>query len=266
MNKKKKSLGSKAAASAVAAVTAAGVMMGGAVSPADNSLDDGPDAIVQTVSMSAQTAVDAGGSGDGGTAAAEILADDEEKRGLHASARKAMRAAPLRVRAAAALPLWIAASVMIAALSSVWAGVLPPVASALLSWLCTAAAAALFFVLAVKTVLPDVPLKKILSRRNLLGIGVLCLVCAAADACLPLFWDDYWKLSRAVRVIGALICTGVPAALFLRRFRRKEPEAVEAEPAEEPAPEPEPEPTPEEKELASRRLVAELADSVCPRV
>lgn len=259
--RKKKSNHKRAAASAVAAMTAAGVMVGGALSSPDDIMNDGPDAIVQTVVLNAQTGTDAdGGDGDSG-AADEIVVDDEEKRGLRSSMRKAVRSSPRRMRAAAAA-LWVLGTAAIALLSSLWAGALSPVAAAALSWLFAALLAVLVFTLAVKTVFPDMPLKKILSRRNLLGIGILCLVCGIADAALPFFWDDYAGISRLLKVLGTAVCTGVPIAFFLRRHKRAEPaETVEAEAVEAPPPEP----TMEEKEAAARALVEELADSVCPR-
>lgn len=258
-NRKKKKH-SKAAASAVAAMTAAGMMVGGAMASPDDVMNDGPDAIVQTVAMNAQVQVDAGG-GDGGAEEA-VAVEEEKKRGKFSTVRKVMREAPFEARLRLAVPLWIIGTVAIAFFSSLWMGVLPPLASAILSWLFTALMAVLVFALAVKTVFPDLPLKKILNKRNLLGIGILCLICGIADAALPFFWDDYTKLSKLLKVLGSLACTGVPIAFFLRRHKHEEPqETVEAEPVELPPPEP----TMEEKEAAARALVEELADSVCSR-
>ena len=191
------------------------------------------------------------------------MEEEKKKHGKASTVRKALAEAPFSQRVKIAVPLWIAGAVAIALLNSLWAGVLSPMAAAALSWLGIALLAVLVFVLAAKTVFPDMPLKKILSKRNLLGIGILCLVCGIADAALPFFWDDYTKLSKLLKVLGSLACTGVPLAWFLRRHKREEPEeTVEAEPAELPPPEP----TMEEKEAAARALVEELADSVCPRM
>ena len=174
-----------------------------------------------------------------------------------------MREAPFEVRMRLAIPLWIAGSLMAAFLSTLWMSALPPLAAAALSWVLTALMAVLVFVLAVKTVFPDLPLKKILNKRSILCIGILCLVCGVLDAALPFFWDDYTKLSKLLHVLGTAACTGVPILYFLRRHKRAEPqETIEAEPVEPPSP---PEPTMEEKEAAARALVKELADSVSRR-
>lgn len=261
MSEKKRKKGGVAAATAVAAVTAAGVMVGGAFASPDEILEDGPDAIVQTVTVSTQTPVDADG-GDPGAELAEDSAEEEEKRGARAAVRKAVRSAPEELRAVVAVPLWGLGTVVLALLNTLWTGVLSPAASAVLSWLGIALMAALIFALAVKTVAPDLPLKKILNKRSLLCIGVLCLICGILDASLPFFWEDYTKLSRILKLIGSFVCTGVPVVFFLRRRRREKPrEVIEAEPVEVPPPEP----TMEEKEAAARKLITELADSVCPR-
>ena len=260
VRKKKKNT---VAATAVAAMTAAGMMVGGAVSSPEEALTDGPDAIVQTVSPAPRIEVDAGG-GDGGLEEA-VAVEEEKKRGRFAAARKAVREAPFQARVRMAVPILLAGTLLTAFLSSLLTGLLPPLLSAALGWALTALMAVLTFTLAVKTVLPDLPLKKILNKRSVLSVGLLCLVCAAADAALPFFWDDWTKLSKLAKLLGSFLCTVLPAALFLHRYRRTKPVTVEAEPVE-PEPEPEPELSPEEKERLSRELVAELADSVCPRV
>ena len=260
--RKKKKKTSKAAASAVAAMTAAGVMVGGAMSSPDDAMNDGPEAIVQTIAVTPQIQADAGG-GDSDAEEAVVVEEEKNKRGKASSVRKALAEAPFSQRVKIAVPLWIAGTVAIAFLSSLWMSVLPPLAAAALSWVFTLVMAVLVFVMAVKTVFPDMPLKKILNKRTFLGIGILCLLFGIADAALPFFWDDYTKLSKLLHVLGTAACTGVPILYFLRRHKREEPqETIAAEPVEPPPP---PEPTMEEKEAAARALVEELADSVSRR-
>jgi len=256
--KKKKGIGGKAAASAVAAVTAAGVMVGGAFSSPQEILEDSPEVIVQSVALDTQTAADA--DGGGADAGEETTGEEEEKRGVRASVRKLVRSAPVGVRALVVLPLWALGTLAMLLANSMWSAVLSPTLCVILSWLGMAVLAVLLYTLAVKTVFPDMPLKKILNKRSLLTILSLCLLFGAADAVLPLFWEDYEKLSRILKVVGSLVCTGVPVAFFLRRqMRRAARETREAEPVETPAPAP----TLAEREASARALVTQLADSVC---
>ena len=252
----RKRAGSALAATAVAAVTAAGVLVGGAYASPEELLNDGPDAIVQTLDMNAP--LDNGGADDGG--GEEEAEGEEEKRGIYSGVRRLMRAAPAGVRALVGIPLWGLGTVLTALLSALWSGVLSPAASTLLSWLAMALMTVLIFTLAVKTAFPDLPLRKILNRRSLAGIGILCLLFGIADAALPLFWEDYRQLSRLLRIAGSLVCTGVPVAFFVRRHARKKPAEVVVGEAAEPAP------SLADRERAAKKLVAELADSVCPRL
>ena len=217
--RKKKKKTSKAAASAVAAMTAAGVMVGGAMSSPDDAMNDGPEAIVQTIAVTPQIQADAGG-GDSDAEEAVVVEEEKKKRGKASSVRKALAEAPFSQRVKIAVPLWIAGTVAIAFLSSLWMSVLPPLAAAALSWVFTLVMAVLVFVMAAKTVFPDMPLKKILNKRTFLGIGILCLLFGIADAALPFFWDDYTKLSVILKVLGSFTCTGVPLAYFMRRHKR----------------------------------------------
>ena len=148
---------SMAASSAVAAVTAAGVLVGGAFASPDDILNDGPDAIVQTLDSGTPIEIDSGGA-DGG--AEEEEGEEETKRSLTGSVRRLVLSAPVGVRAVVAVPLWALGTAVIALASSLWSAVLSPVASTVLSWLAFAALAVLIFALAVKTVFPDLPLKR----------------------------------------------------------------------------------------------------------
>ena len=251
MERKKKKNG-RAAATAVAAVTAAGVLIGGAFSSPDELLDDGPDAIVQTLAMGAPAESDGGPGGDGGEE------EDERGRGLSGTVHRLVRAAPLGVRVCVGLPLWALGTLMIALASSLWSAVLSPLAATVLGWLGVALLAALIFALAAKTLFPELPLKKILNRRSLLTILLLSLAFGVLDALLPFFWEDYKALSQVLKLAGSLICTGVPVAFFARRHLRRLAEAAAAAEPEEP--------DMAEREREARRLVTELADSVCPRL
>ena len=257
---KKKKKGSAAASGAVAAVTAAGVLMGGAFASPDDLLNDGPNAIVQTMDTGSQ--ID---NGDGGGDDAVEEEENGSRRTLTGSVRRFVLSVPREVRALVGVPLWALGTAVIAVVSSLWSAVLSPVAATVLSWLVFAVLALLVFTLAVKTAFPDLPLKKILNKRSILSIILLCFAFGALDSVLPFFWEDYQMVSKLLKVVGSLICTGVPVAFFVRRRRRKlkkqaeEAAAAAAEEAEEP------EPTMEEKEAAARRLIENLADSVCPK-
>ena len=241
-----KSQKKKVVVSAVAAATAASVLVGGAfTSPAD-LLDDGPDALIQSMDMDMDSQQDSGDGADDGE-------ESEDKGGIKASVRKALRQAPAPLRACVALPLWFVGTVLIELGAALWGTVLSPVFAAVLSWAAIAVMVLLVFLLAAKTIAPDLPIKKILNKRSVLTIFALCFGFGLLDNVLPLFVEGYEAFSQWVKAIGSCICTAVPICFFLRRnsrrLRAKQEKAAEL--------------SYEEQELAARRLIEELADSVC---
>lgn len=246
-----KSQKKKAAVSAVAAVTAASVLVGGAFNSPAEILDDVPDAMVQSLDMDMDSQTDTGDGADEG--------DEEESRSRQGSAvRRFVLAMPLPLRALVALPLWLIGSGLIELGAVLWGTVLSPAFAHVLSWAAVAVMVLLVFLLAAKTIAPDLPLKKILNKKSVLGILALCLVFGLVDAVLPLLWDGYEQISRLIRAGFSCICTVTPIAFFLRqhkrRLKRKEQARLEAEAEEELSY--------EEREKAARELVLELADSV----
>ncbi len=236
----------KIAASAVAAVTAASVLVGGAfTSPAD-IMDDGPDAHVMTLDMDMDGQPDAGGDG------AEDGGEDEGRSRIFAAVRRLVRQSPAPLRACVAVPLWLVGALLINLGSALWGAVLSPVFAAVVDWVAIALMVLLVFALAAKTVAPDLPLRKILNKRSVLCIFALCLGFGLLDNMLPLFVEGYDKLSQLVKALGSCICAAVPIGFFLR-FNGRRLKAKEAQ---------ETELSYEEREKAARRLIEELADSV----
>ena len=127
----------------------------------------------------------------------------------------------------------------------------------------------------------------IMTSIILVAIGIVMIMCpaqyvdslvsvlgyvmvVAAIVMMLNFISAKKSLINYIKLVGSLICTGVPVGFFVRRRRRKlkkqaeEDAARAAEAAEREAEVYEP--TYEEREAAAKELVAELADSVCPKV
>ena len=231
-----KSKKNKIKAAAAAAVAAAGVAVGGSFSsPADimNSYDDD----------------------DASTITQTIGEDNEEKtkKGVNSQIRKQVSRWNPALKAFVAVPLWGVGWVIINLVSVLYSAVLSPVLSTVLTWLLIAAFAVAVFALAVKTVFPELPLKKILNKRSIGTIVVLVFVFSIADTLLLAFCDGYIAVSRAVKLGASLIATAVPVVFFVKRKNSEDRKAEENEAA-----------LPKESEEdKSRRLVTELADSVC---
>ena len=140
------------------------------------------------------------------------------------------------------LPLWALGFGIITVATALWSGVLSPILGKLLGWVLLLAALAAAFVLAAKTVFPDLKIKDLLKKRNLLGLLIAAGLLALADILLPLFWADYARIEAIVRAVGIFLILGLSVGSFcLREHKRRkalpEPES-EPEPEEEEAPRP----------------------------
>ncbi|MCI2057456.1 MAG: hypothetical protein LKJ86_10020 [Oscillibacter sp.] len=193
MNKKAKK---RAAAAAVTAVASASVLVGGLFpSPAD-LLNDGD--------ASTQTAVTQSVEDDAGTE--EVDEETQRRRGsVRARLRQWIRQLPVGVRAVVGVPLWCIGWVMLTGLSTLWSAVLSPVAGTLAGWACLAAVLVGVFALTAKAMFPDLPMKKILRKRNVLGIVAGVALLGIADTLLPYVWDGYEKAADAVRLTGSFV-------------------------------------------------------------
>ena len=250
----------RAAAAAVAVVTSASMVVGGIFqSPAD--LLEEQDILPQVV-YTDDDDLDSGGGGDGGDEdngenGSQAEEEEEERSGTRAALRHRIQQLPYAVRLLVVLPLWALGWLLLTGLSALWGAVLSPVLGKALAWLLLIGALLGAFLLAGKTLFPDLPVKKILNKRSVLGLVIGSMVLGAADIVVPLFWADYTRIENIVRAVGVLLVLGTVTGLFARREirRRRALAAAAAEEAEESPPEAAPRPM-------SRQEILALADSV----
>lgn len=227
VNKKTKK---KAAAAAVTAVASASVLVGGLFSTPADLLGQPQTPAHTTVSVQ-----DADGS-----------SDQEGRRRSGSAIRQWILRLPVGVRALVGLPLWCVGWVILTGLGALWGSVLSPVAGTLAGWACLAALLIGVLALTAKAMFPDLPMKKILCKRNILGI--LAGVCAVGifDTAAPYFWSGYEKFADAVRLTGSFLTVLIAVWALAVRERRRRKEA---------------EPSPLSREEIQRRA-RKLADSV----
>ncbi len=256
--KKKKKKHRRAATTAVAAVTSASVVMGGMFTSADEVLngntDDGGSAVTVTDTYTPDAA---GGDDIDDDAEAGDEEEGSRRRGLRARARQWVWRLPYGVRAVIGVPLWALGWLIITGCTALWTGVLSPLFGTVLGWIVTAAVLLGAFALTGKALFPDLPLKKIVNKRNFLALLIGTAVLAVADNVAPLFWDGYAKIADVVRAVGSAGLLGGVTAVFAKRERRRRKKLAEkaarAEEKEKP-----------ETMAQARRRARELADSVRP--
>lgn len=110
---------------------------------------------------------------------------------------------PLAVRTLVLLPLWGIGEVLTVLLSALWKS---PIGQFLLHFLLEAALLIGLFALVWKLLFPNVPLRKLFSKKNLPWLIVGALLIVAADALLGVFWEQ-WKIWRIVllAVVGFVV-------------------------------------------------------------
>ncbi len=250
----------RAAAAAVAVVTSASLLVGGIFqSPA--ALLEEEELVPAPICRDEDDLDGSGGDGDGGNGGEEESSEEEEQEeeaaesDVRAGLRQRVLQLPYAVRLLVILPLWCLGWLLLTGAGALWTAVLSPVLGKVLAWLLLIAALLGAFLLAGKTIFPDLPVKKILNRRSVLGMVIGSVVLGIADIVVPLFWAEYTRVENIVRAVGVLLVFGTVTGLFARREIRRRRELAAAEPTPEEPPESEPRPM-------SRQEILALADSV----
>ena len=248
---KKKDYKKKAIKAGVAVVTSASVLVGGLFSSPDALLaqeqDLNPVAITQNDNDNDQ--------GDDDSSSGDEEEEEEsggESVGWRAALRQRILKLPLAVRMFVLVPLWAIGWAIWTVAGGLWTMLLGPIAGKAVSWLFLLAALLGAAALGLKTVFPDLPLKKIFHKKSLLGLILAGLGLGVADLTVPMFWDGYEALAHVLRASGMALILGTVAFALVRRILREK----QAEPAPEEAPE-----EPENRPWTREEILA-LADSV----
>lgn len=240
-------------AGAVALVTSAGLLVGG--------LFNSPAALVEEDELR-PTVLCADDDDDSGDDAEEELEETEEEEeetavrpGARARLRQRILQLPPAIRLLVILPLWCVGWLLSSGAQLLWGALLSPLLGKALLWLLWLGLLAAAFLLAGKTVFPELPIRKILNRRSLLGLVLGALLLGVADLVAPLVWVDYSRIEAIARAVGTLLLlSAVTLSFVLRQQRRRRTAAAAAAPEPEvPAPAPAP---------YTREEILALADSV----
>lgn len=164
--KKKKDVKKTAAKSAVALTTAAALMTSGLFKdPAEIIKEDdviAPPPIVETFDRApAEEDV-----------SEDMEAEEEEKKTPKDRLRDLLLRMPRAVRIVLLLPLWAVGTALMTVLTPLFNAVLPPLLNIVLRWVLIAAVLVALAMAACKLIFPDIPLRKMLSRKNILS-GVI---------------------------------------------------------------------------------------------
>lgn len=211
-DKKKKKAGRKAAGAAVAFTAAVGVFFSSLFGTPNDLLADPsrtePPAIVMDISTDDE-------------AEEEQETQDEEnteKPGFFARIRAYILKLPLFVRVAIGLPLWALGWLVTQAFAALWKLFLAPVAGHILTFILMAAILLAVMTVLLKTVFPDLPLKEILSRPNILIVLIGCTLFCIINIVMGRQDSSFERWEPLIRFgEGAFILLIVLARMALRK-------------------------------------------------
>lgn len=149
----------------------------------------------------------------------------EEKKGVLARIKRAVQNAvrklPAWTRAVFIMPLCAVGWGLIFIGNALWHAVGIPVVSFLGKWLVAAAVVFGLVALALKLLFPDVKMKELFNKRNVIALGIVCLLMALTDPVCERLWPDKHWLAPTV-CAGLVFCLTVfvVAPVIARRLKR----------------------------------------------
>lgn len=208
--KKKKS----AAVSAVASVTAAGILLS-SLFTAPGELVKRNDRINAPVSIT-DTLIDNDDDDDDGDQ--EI--GEEKRQSAKASIRKRFLMLPVTFRALLGVPVWCIGRIVMAILGAAWGSVLHPALLTALKYVCIAALILAAFLVTVKAVFPEMPVKKVLNKRNVFTVVIYTALFGMAGTVMQVFFPEGMKayeIFESAVILAALSYAAVKVALISKK-------------------------------------------------
>lgn len=201
-----------------AAATAAGLLA--ALSLALGSVVDSPDELFSGAPQAAQVVITAA-EDDERIVTAVTSAEPAQKERLLGKLRRLFLAQPSVVRGIMLLPFWAAGKAFLGLFSLLFT-VLSPVLQILLGVLLNAALLFGLFLILLKLLFPNLKLKDLLTKRNVLLLTTGSLVLWVTDAILRTYWADYQPISIAIKLgVGLLVLSLLCWRIFGKRILAK---------------------------------------------
>lgn len=160
-------------------------------------------------------------------------AADEKTRkiGIVARFKQAILSLPQTARLLVVAPLWIFGTGILTAISFLWNVLFAsPLGAVILSAFGGFAILLGLFAVTAKILFPEIPLRKIITGRNVFIIAVAACVMTLIDGVAPLFWHRYPYIAGVIKLgIGALVVAVLAMKvrmIFYRDKYKNLPEAV----------------------------------------
>jgi hypothetical protein len=211
-----KKSGKKAAARALALITALSVMLGGLFeSPAELGSE------AEASPAPAAICAVAGDDEELDSDSAQEPLPEKKRRGWRSSLKALVLRLPLFIRVTVLIPLWCLGYLIIAGVSALWGPVLSAPVTGILKALCTAGILSAAVLITVKTAFPEVPVKKVLGKKNVYFILIASAAFGAAGALLQIFCPQTENIRAFLESAALLLLLCLAAVPVLRRERKK---------------------------------------------
>jgi hypothetical protein len=131
-------------------------------------------------------------------------ADEQKsvKAGVITRFRQAVMQLPQSVRILIITPLWALGTAIMTSITFLWNTLFAsPLAAFIASFAFGFAILVGLFTATAKMLFPDLPLRKILSKRNVLILGCLALLLSGIDAVAPMYWHQYPLAAALVKLV-----------------------------------------------------------------
>ncbi len=150
-------------------------------------------------------------------------ADEQKasKLGVMARFRQAVLSLPSPVRLLIVTPLWLIGTGLMTLITFLWNTIFAsPLGAFIASFAVGFAVLIGLFAVTAKVLFPDVPIRDILTKRNILILAIGAVLLSGLDAAMPLFWNKYPAVSFLVKLaFGACIISVL--SLRVKAFSQK---------------------------------------------
>lgn len=152
--------------------------------------------------------------------------EEEEKKLPKDRLRDLLLRMPRAVRIVLLLPLWCIGTAMMSVLTPLFNAVLPPLLNIVIRWVLIAAVLAALAMVACKLIFPDIPLKKVFSKKNILSAVIYGGLVGMSGWVLKDLYPETKLLMPAVYAGAAALFIGV--CILTAAFGRKKAKTAEA--------------------------------------
>ena len=156
-------------------------------------------------------------------------ADEQKgaKVGFVAKFKQAVLNLPQSVRLLIITPLWALGTALMTLVSFLWDVIFATPLGAVIASFATGFAVLVgLFAVTAKILFPDVPLKKMLTKRNVLVLGIAAALLACIDAIAPMFWHQYPLASAGIKLLIGASVIGIICHKFKKFFQREKYNAM----------------------------------------